>query len=326
MLKKMMWAIMLFTLAGCSTTERAVFFTKTSISVLDVDSTPAAISVAYDRTEGYLGPSYPNGATPSVVGSFKSDGQIINPKIKQVYATGRAAEIVTAKNQNDSDAQSHNNLEYSDDSDKKMMFFGTSTALGIKIGVEQNNPAFLLGFKRKEASYIPLQGVTVNGKKRDQYASVLASIDTDVDFTATEQKLKYGQFFATGKAAKQLAQNGNIRAAFAEKATVSFDQEFSDQAAAQGEATHCSFSVKQQDWNTIIQSGMSSGVLTEEEIKEQVLAANQAYQASGSAADQLQLIRAHSTAVSGATDGMSAKKSILINAHRNLVCDLARKK
>jgi hypothetical protein len=311
-------------LCGCSTTDKAVFITKTSISVLDVETTPANVTFAYDRQEGFIGPSYPNGAAPSVVGSFKSDGAIINPKIKQVYATGDAADIVTSAQANNTE---HNNLLlYHNPDEKKMMFFGTSTSLGIKVGLDQNNPAFLLGFKRKEASYIPLQGNNVRGgQRKDVYASVLASIDTDLSGSPTDMNFKNGQFFATGKAAKILAGKDYIQESFAEKAKFSFDQSFDSQTRSQGDATRCSFNVKKDDWNIIIQSGLSSGVLSKSELKDEILAAHQAYQNSGDAKDQLTLIQMHNEGMVGAVDGMSETTTILLTAHRDLVCDLANK-
>ena len=42
--------LVLLGLGGCATKD-AVFVTKTSFSILDVDSTPAGISVAHDRVE-----------------------------------------------------------------------------------------------------------------------------------------------------------------------------------------------------------------------------------------------------------------------------------
>jgi hypothetical protein len=307
-------------LCGCSTTDKAVFITKTSISVLDVETTPANVTFAYDRQEGFIGPSYPNGAAPSVVGSFKSDGAIINPKIKQVYATGDAADIVTSAQANNTE---HNNLLlYHNPDEKKMMFFGTSTSLGIKVGLDQNNPAFLLGFKRKEASYIPLQGNNVRGgQRKDVYASVLASIDTDLSGSPTDMNFKNGQFFATGKAAKILAGKDYIQESFAEKAKFSFDAT----TKLQSEASRCSFNVKKDDWNIIIQSGLSSGVLSDSDLKEEILAAHQAYQKSGEAKDQLHLIKMHTEVIVGTVDGMSETTTILLSAHRDLVCDLANK-
>ena len=55
-------------LAGCATgPDRVVFVTKTSLSVLDYDTAPPGVGIAYDRVEGYFGPSYASGAVPPVI-------------------------------------------------------------------------------------------------------------------------------------------------------------------------------------------------------------------------------------------------------------------
>ena len=130
--------------------------TKSTIGVVDVESTTGTVSFAYDREEGYFGPNYESGAVPSVVASMRNSGDIINPTIKQLYATGEAAVLVV-----DEDATDYT----PGDSDKlignrKALVFGTSTSLGFKIGLTNSNPTFTLGYKRKEASYIPIHKST----------------------------------------------------------------------------------------------------------------------------------------------------------------------
>jgi len=64
---------------GCATgADRAVFVTKTSVSILDIDSTPPGLSIAYDRVEGFIGPAYQSGGAPPVVGIMKSDGKLVS--------------------------------------------------------------------------------------------------------------------------------------------------------------------------------------------------------------------------------------------------------
>ena len=55
------------TLTGC--TDQVIFITKTSVGI-DADTTLAAVSIAYDRTDGYLGPRYEDGSIPPVVSSI----------------------------------------------------------------------------------------------------------------------------------------------------------------------------------------------------------------------------------------------------------------
>jgi hypothetical protein len=56
---------------------------KTSVGI-DANTTPAAVSIAYDRTDGYLGPHYEDGTIPPVVSSIQSDLSTFNPQIRQV--------------------------------------------------------------------------------------------------------------------------------------------------------------------------------------------------------------------------------------------------
>ena len=77
-------------LSGCATVDDVLFVTKTSVG-FELDSKPATANISYDRIEGYIGPRYDNGAMPPVVASIQTDGGILNPQVKQVYATGAAA-------------------------------------------------------------------------------------------------------------------------------------------------------------------------------------------------------------------------------------------
>lgn len=189
-------------LTGCISKNAVLFVTKTSLSVLEVDSKPPGASVAYDRVEGYIGPRYENGAVPPVFAAIDSDGKLFNPKINQLYATGHAALLATQEEDNDRKPQEPTAFS----GDKKIMFFGTTTTNGLKIGVTNSLPdSFVFGYRRKEYSYIPLG--TVDGI--DHYPSVLASIQTKG--TVGENPLSGNvslankQFFATGIAAEHLA-------------------------------------------------------------------------------------------------------------------------
>lgn len=199
-------------LTACASKDHVLFVTKTSVG-LDFDSKPPAASLAYDRVEGYVAPRYANGKIPEVVASVKSDGQIFSPKMKQVYATGDAAVIATGGVKPDA-------VSASESGGREMMFFGTTTTTGVKVSFTTGLPdSLLFGFKRKEFSYIPLATVKENsGPDRNVYPSVLASIDTSAnvaaDGTHTNTELINAQFFATGDAARNLAGNASIKAAF----------------------------------------------------------------------------------------------------------------
>ncbi len=227
-------------LSGCTTTKDVLFVTKTSLGI-DIDAKPATASIGYDRTEGYIAPRYDNGEIPPVVASIKSDGGIFNPKIRQVYATGDAAVIAVS----DFSEAALNNLdpgaaegkaEKKLSGKKQLMFFGTTTTTGLKVGFTSYVPdSFSFGFKRKEYSFIPLGNVVKrepDGKvteEYDVYPSVLASIDTAANAGTANKKgapsgdtsLSNSQFFATGRAARVLAASDGVKAAFTALATES---------------------------------------------------------------------------------------------------------
>ncbi|MEO8314205.1 MAG: hypothetical protein ABI645_05365 [Pseudomonadota bacterium] len=197
-------------LVGCASPDHVLFVTKTSIGI-DFDSKPATASLAYDRIEGYVAPSYASGEIPPVVASVKSDGKIFNPAIKQIYATGDAAVIATGGKATSENPQMKG--------DRKLMFFGTTTTTGVKVGFTTALPdSFVFGFKRKEFSYIPLGKEGTGTDAVDVYPSVLASIDTAANVSATGERsdtaLRNSQFFATGKAARLLAASPMIKDGF----------------------------------------------------------------------------------------------------------------
>lgn len=194
-------------LEGCATPDHVLFVTKTSLGV-DFDSKPPSASIAYDRVEGYIAPRYDNGEIPPVIASVKSDGAIFNPQIRQVYATGDAAEIVTGG----TPATERQKLR----GNKKLMFFGTTTTTGLKVGFGTSLPDSLtFGFKRKEFSFIPLGTQEDTEGPYDVYPSIIASIDTVATAgTPSETSFRNAQFFATGHAARLLAANPRVRKDF----------------------------------------------------------------------------------------------------------------
>jgi hypothetical protein len=240
------WSVL--ALAGCATTDSVLFVTKTSLGI-DFDSKPATASIAYDRIEGYVAPRYDNGEIPPVVASVKSDSAIFTPNIRQVYATGDAAVIAVSaeprktlaaldpKVFSDTTDKEKGYVQKKLKGEKKLMFFGTTTTTGLKVGFTTNVPdSLVFGFKRKEYSFIPLgtqeeeikkdkDGQPVK-EKYDVYPSVLASIDTAATAGEADQKdkptsLSNAQYFATGRAARELAANDAISKAFKAQAAES---------------------------------------------------------------------------------------------------------
>jgi hypothetical protein len=206
----------LLLLASCADTGRVIFVTTSSFGI-NVDNKPPTVSIAYDRTEGYIGPRYPDGAVPPVVASIETDGKIFSPEIRQVYATGPAAvRVVGTPNA----PESPHDL-VGEKTGKRMVFFGTTTTLGLKAGFsgEGYPDSFVFGYKRKEFSYIPLGTKDVNGTPHDAYPSVLASIDTRASAESRpNSSLRTQQFFATGWAADTLATNPAVTYVFRAKA------------------------------------------------------------------------------------------------------------
>ena len=305
---------------GCSTTENAVFVTKSSISIVDIDKTPASLTFAYDRTEGFFGPNYENGAVPSVVGFISTDGQIINPKIKQLYATGEAADIVVDPTRT---TYTTNNEADTLIGAREPFLFGTSTTFGFKIGITGADPSLTLGYKRKEVSVIPLR--KGKGEAADVYSSVLASIDTSVDsnFSVDGENAEFenGQFFATGKAAKILASQDYMKKLFKDRAKSSlevFDELFNEQVKYQLSISKCSMNIDSKKWQTVIDSGTASNIFPD--LNESIQVALSKYKASGKAEDQLSLIKLHSAGISGGIVGSTPEYSVLLKAHKQLVC------
>lgn len=76
---------------GCTDPNRVMFVTSTTIGGT-LEAKEGAGKIAFDRTEGVIGPALEDGQMPSVYGYLATDGGIISRNTKQVYATGRAAE------------------------------------------------------------------------------------------------------------------------------------------------------------------------------------------------------------------------------------------
>ena len=205
-------------LGGCASTNSALFVTSTEVGI-GADAKPAHVNIGYDRTEGFIGPAYPEtGGVPPVVGRIQSNLQVFTPKIKQVYATGEAAKLVVAKDPADVTEDKLNGKRGLLTGKRRLMFFGTSTNIGLKMSFTGEVPdSIIFGYKRKEMSFIPLREADpTDPGAEDKYASVLASIDMDLTQAQgpANTELAVSQFIATGEAAERLAkENDEIRMA-----------------------------------------------------------------------------------------------------------------
>jgi hypothetical protein len=237
--KPYLLAILLLT--GCASNDTAVFVTSTSLSIFEGDSKPAGVSIGYKRVEGYLGPNNADGSAPPVLASIETDANIWSPKVRQLYATGDAA-VIAATGKNDKKAtDTQAGLG-------KVMFFGTSTNLGLSIGTTANVPdSFAFGYKRKEMSVIPLVKISGSGNSATySYPSVLASIDTagsaGREGDGTKAALSASQFFATGDSARAMA--AKLSSEFVDRAEMSVG---AAQKVMAGRALTCYARVMLQD-------------------------------------------------------------------------------
>lgn len=207
-------------LSGC-TTDKVVFVTSTSLGI-NLDTTPATISVAYDRTEGYAAPAYRSGTLPPVMASIETDGSAIAPEIRQVYATGPAAVIVAGgQGEEPRDLTGRRG---------RLAFVGTSTTVGLKASFTTGVPESLnFGYKRKEFSYVPLGcqdggSAACDASQGDLYPSVIGAFDTTVRTpSASGTMLRTRQFVATGSAAAALAPKLQPEFARIAKRSVAFE-------------------------------------------------------------------------------------------------------
>jgi hypothetical protein len=200
----------------CACAHNVIFVTKTSIA-LDGDTTsPASLSVGYDRVVGYVAPRYPDGTVPPVIASLQGNLSIATPQVSQLYATGQAAlNLASATGTQPTTCPVKALTINTGDStqNKKIMAFVTSTTFGLKLGFSTSSgESITLGYKRKEASVIPVGVATSGTTETDSYPSVLAGINLNVKGSdASSATVGIDDFFATGSAADCLSLDSNVR-------------------------------------------------------------------------------------------------------------------
>jgi hypothetical protein len=216
------------TLAACVGQNEVLFFTNTNVGI-NLDSKPPTVGIAYDREEGYIGPSYDNGALAPVVARLQSNLNVFAPEIHQIYATGNAAKLLVDPNPSvGSDPPLRKNL-------KRVVYFATESSTGLRVSFASNVPDSVhFGYRRKEFSFIPIATAasgdcaeqapqsgqaTSNLTPVDCYASVLANIDLGGKVGDQQQTgIQVDQLFATGRTAEILAAtNDSVRRLFAQK-------------------------------------------------------------------------------------------------------------
>jgi hypothetical protein len=215
---KHIWTIAALTtlILSPACTDYATFVTATNIGI-SADTTTQDVNIGYTRAELFHGPGYPTeGAAPSAVGYISSDLSPFSPNIKQLYATGTAAELVTQYQPPEVTKETSDTLK----GQRRPFFFGTGTNFGLKVGFAGDVPSSVrVGFNREELSIIPMQRADPLSGEADKYASVLASINmSNTIGSSSGTSVRPTQFFATGAAARNLAKRGEIRGLFIQQA------------------------------------------------------------------------------------------------------------
>lgn len=217
--------------SGCANKGHAVFVTKTSLSIVDVDTAPSGISFGYQRTEGYVGPSLEDGHVVPVVGYLRSDGSLLARGLTQVYAAGCASEIVV--NQKGWQPPLDSSCMRSPDPGGGLVIFTAGTNLGLAFHfTEGSAPGMNLGYRRKEASLLPVR----NGAVPSVIAMHEHGASAQNKDARPEGRANVTQFFATGVAADALARNEQIRSGFDAGARDAFQAYFEQEGLQKGHA------------------------------------------------------------------------------------------
>jgi len=313
--------VLIALLSGCASNNEAVFVTSTSVSILEADSKPAGVNIGYKRIEGYIGPNNADGTAPPVLASIESDGQVFNPKIRQLYATGDAAIIASGGKPK--------KRTKSASKDAEVMFFGTSTNIGLSVGTTSSIPdSFNFGYKRKELSVIPL----VEEGDSFRYPSVLASIDNTAKASTDGVNMETNQFFASGIAAQEMA--SKLREVFVERSNLKIDDA---QRIEAGGAIQCYSGVKLNDLKKVWRHASDLRLFYEKDAQlddfykaasadlSQSISFDSAKN-SYSITDYKKLQKRHLkyTSTVHLTDSKDQKRLSKLKLHRNFVCSLSK--
>lgn len=198
-------AVLPFFIQGCAPTDRVVFVTNTQLDI-GYDVSAGSANFGYNRDEGVTGPSWPDsGTAPPIYAHVNNSGNLLAPKIKQVYAMGTAATRATAKP--GSCSADHLETEFHEGA-PRLFVFGTSTNFGFKVRFINQIPESLsLGWKRKEFSWVP---VNPEGQSA-RFPDLLAFVAVGTDASQIPASYDVKQFIATGNAAKNLACSSDVQ-------------------------------------------------------------------------------------------------------------------
>jgi len=236
------------TVAGCATVltsgcigyNSALFSTKSNIG-LDVDTKPTTFDITMARREASIAPVFEGGQSPPVMASFRIDEKTARsflPNISQTFAGGDAATTMTklygaednATNQVDPSSFEVSQLPhpkflwlipvpFATKGDAQPFIFASDTSFGLKIGWSGMSGQFpdtlRFGFHRKELSLATIFADQTPGagtKYTVHSPSFLATMEyASSSSTLSNLNLGYISYFATGKAANNLALLKDIR-------------------------------------------------------------------------------------------------------------------
>ena len=244
-LKFTAFALAALGLGGCNRASDTVFFTVTNAG-LNFETTPPTVEVAISRREGVIQPEFEGGLHLPVVATMINRLGIGGGSVGATFIGGAAAEIAASekKVEDESDLKSRNlgvicvseiPTQFLSPNpmpgagETRPFIFGTSTTFGLTVGwsgMTASAPDSLrFGYNRKElaiASAFMAEGCPqdikqffpANAKKSISMPSFIATIDGGFGSTlATNTRLDVNQTFATGAAARLIANDPGVRTA-----------------------------------------------------------------------------------------------------------------
>jgi hypothetical protein len=217
-------------LSACAQSQDRITFVTTSQIGIATDSDTGTASVGYDRQELIIAPvDSQTGQIDPLYANIQQGGDLLNPAIKQTFATGDAAEIISvgtgsgALQQIDTiktaaaerrAANTQDNQD-EDNNPRKVLVFGTQSNVGFKLslGVSQA-PEVNVGYKRKERATIPKLEENDDGAKRaaSLFGSLSVRAGTPVGTQTPNADFTLKQVIATGAAAENAASSSDARA------------------------------------------------------------------------------------------------------------------
>lgn len=217
--------VVLLSGSGCS--RRLIFATHTSLG-LNISGTaqmPNKVALDYSRYEVALVPRQTNGEAQPVYGGLDADISLLrgNHIIREAFATGDAAEVAA-------EAKSFNEVKGQATEGKgtptRALFFmsGTTYGVNMNVGEQATPPNLVVGYQRHTATVIPV--ATPEQRVGSVYADVAINTTDPEDVRAPDgaaapapspapasaiRGTRIRQFFATGLAAKKLAEETPVR-------------------------------------------------------------------------------------------------------------------